>query len=445
MDRETATPAVHTLSGPVATREIDRHHTVSAPSEHSHSFVWDATAEATGPFCTDVDGNVFLDFTSHIGAAPLGYNHPRLRAKLAEFDLPDPMKIAGHDFYYAGSARELPTSTDLMERLVASTEHYGLDTVFLSNSGAEAVENALKITHAARPAASSGIAFARGFHGRTLGALSVTRADPVYTRGFPGIAGVQTLPFCDDRDCSRETCSCGFFTPGTSRFEELLSPAGYLDPDEVAFVVVEPVQGVGGYRMPSPAFMEHIEAVTEDHDIPVIADEIQTGVGRTGEMWAIDHYPLDPDVIASAKALRVGATIGRGDLFPDRPNRLGSTWGAGDLLGSLLGVLTLDVIEEEGLMANAVDRGRQFTDRLAEVDLPGVDDVRGLGLLLAVEYGSRSRRDAVVDALFERGLLVTGCGEKTVRFLPPLSVSAREIDLGADLLIEVTRETAQNG
>jgi 4-aminobutyrate aminotransferase len=446
MDRDVAVPDVESLPGEAARAWIDRHHGVAAPGEYDHDFVWDITADADGPFCRDVDGNIFLDFTSHMGAAPLGYNDPRLLSKLRSVDLVDPIKIAGQDFYHAAGPdperAELPTATQLMERLVKRSDHYGLDTVFLSNSGAEAVENAIKISHTARPASANAVTFEGAFHGRTIGALSITRAGVVYTRGYPSVRGVQTVPFCRDRHCGGDGCHCGFFTDRGSQLRALMEPEGFLDPSEISYVIIEPIQGVGGYRMPSDDFMREVQSVTETHGIPLIVDEIQTGIGRTGRMWASDHYPIEPDGIASAKALRVGATIASGDLFPAEPNRLGSTWGAGDLVSSMVGCFTLDVIESESLMANATARGEQCLDLLRDADLSGVEDVRGLGLLLAVEFDSSRRRDRVVAELVSRGLLVTGCGERTVRLLPPLTVTEREIELGAELFAEGARGAA---
>jgi 4-aminobutyrate aminotransferase len=441
MDRDTAEPDVAALPGPSARAWIDFHREHAAPSEHSHDFVWDLTAEADGPFVTDVDGNVLLDFTCHIGAAPLGYNNEKVLSKLGEFDLLEPMKIAGQDVYYGfgpdPSTSEFPGSSHLIERLADASSHYGMDTVFLSNSGAEAVENAMKIAYDHAPGAKYGIAFAGSFHGRTLGTLSVTKSKEVYTRHYPQIAGIETVPFCTDRGCSAETCECGFFTGEGSQFRSALAPAGgRLDPEEIAFAILEPIQGVGGYRFPSPEFVAEIGEVCDTHGIPLIVDEIQSGVGRTGEMWAVDHYPIEPDVIASAKGLRVGATVSRSELFPTESNRLGSTFGGGDVLASMYGALTLDAIDEHDLLDNATERGRQAEELLRDGGPEYVADVRGEGLMLAVELDSAERRDGVVEAALERGLLTLGCGEKTIRLLPPLDATEREIELGAGLFCE---------
>ncbi len=441
MDRSTAEPDVAAFPGPNAREWVEFHGANAAPSEYSHEFVWDITREADGPFVTDVDGNVLLDFTCHIGAAPLGYNNEKVLGKLREFDLVEPMKIAGQDMYFGAGPTpdesDVPGSSHLMEKLVDVSSQYGMDTVFLSNSGAEAMENSMKITHDYRAPAKYGVAFEGSFHGRTLGTLSLTKSKEVYTRHYPEISGIETVPFCADRGCGAETCDCGFFTGAGSRLRNSLSPeGGHINPDEIAFLTLEPIQGVGGYRFPSEEFMREVADVTDEYDIPLVVDEIQSGVGRTGEIWASDHYPIEPDVIASAKALRVGATISRSKIFPEQKNRLGSTFGGGDLLGSMMGAFTLEAIEEHGLLANATRRGEQAKELLRD-DAPNyVEDVRGKGLMLAVEFDTAERRNAVVKASLERGLLTLGCGKKTIRLLPPLDSSEREIALGVGIFLE---------
>ena len=446
MDRHTATPEVTELPGDRAREWVDYHHESAAPSTYVYEFVWDRTAPAEGPFCTDVDGNVLMDFTSHVAAAPLGYNNPLIMEPLAEFDLVDPLKIAGQDFYVAGGDSPgdgVPGSSGLMDRLTEVTAHYDMDTVFLSNSGAEAVENAIKIAYDDSGGAKHAITFDGAFHGRTLGALSLNRSKSVYRRDFPEISGVHDAPFCEDRTCTPESCSCGFFAGGVSRLREKLDPErGHIDPDDVAYLILEPIQGEGGYRFPSEAFTDEIAALVDEHDITLIADEIQSGVGRTGELWGSDHYALEPDVISSAKGLRVGATVSREDVFPEEKSRLSSTWGAGDIVAAAQGALTLDAIREHDLLDNATVRGRQFKETMRDADLLGVEDVRGKGLLLALQFDSKERRDAVLKAAFSRGLLTLACGHDVLRVLPPLDVTEREIELGADLLADAIADVA---
>jgi 4-aminobutyrate aminotransferase len=219
----------------------------------------------------------------------------------------------------------------------------------------------------------------------------------------------------------------------------MVGTGGYVNPEEVAALVMEPIQGEGGYRFPSESFTEEIAAVTEEYDIPLVADEVQSGMGRTGEWWGSDNYAIDPDVMASAKASRVGATIGRDEIFPEERSRLSSTWGAGDIASSAQAVFTIDAIDDHGLLANATARGRQLKERLRDERLDGVVDVRGKGLMLAVEFESKELRDEVQAEAFSRGFLILGCGEQTMRLLPPLDVTEREIHLGADLFAESVR------
>ncbi len=442
MQRESAEPEVSKIPGDRGRRVVDFHHEHSAPSTYVYEFVWDHEAPAVGPFCTDVDGNVLMDFTSHVGANPLGYNNPKVLDRFDEFDLVDPLKIAGQDFYLpATSVLEdagIPGPADLMARLTDISDHYDMETVFLSNSGAEAVENALKVSYD-HTDGKYAITCEGAFHGRTLGTLSLNRSKEVYRRKFPEIASVHDMPYCTDRACSPESCNCGFFFDDTSSLRQMVGKGGYVNPDEVAALVMEPIQGEGGYRFPSESFTDEIAAITDEYDIPLVVDEVQSGMGRTGEWWGSDHYALEPDVIASAKASRVGATIGRTELFPEERSRLSSTWGAGDIVSSAQAVFTIDAIESNDLLANAKARGRQMKERLRDERLGGVEDVRGKGLMLAVEFESKELRDAVQKEAFSRGFLILGCGEKTMRLLPPLDVTEREIHLGADLFAESVR------
>ncbi|WP_265111487.1 aminotransferase class III-fold pyridoxal phosphate-dependent enzyme [Halosolutus halophilus] len=443
MDRDTVEPQVETIPGERAKRWADYHHQFAAPSTYVYEFVWDTGAEAIGPFCTDVDGNVLLDFTSHVAAAPLGYNNPAVRERLREFDLVDPLKIAGQDFYVSGGGSpadaDFPGPTQLMDRLVAMTDHYDMDRVFLSNSGAEAVENAIKICYA--NGGHRAVTFEGAFHGRTLGALSLNRSKAVHRTGYPEVPGVISVPY----PASQEAYETRWRTdgPGGNVLADKLDPdQGVIDPEEIAYIILEPLQGEGGYRVPHPEFARDLDALRERYGINVIADEIQSGLGRTGELWAVDHLDLTPDVITSAKGLRVGATISRSDVFPEETGRLSSTWGAGDFIAAMQGVLTIDAIHEQNLLANVRERGEQLRAIVEEADLEGVVDVRGRGLMLAVEFDTKERREAVVEAAFRRGLLTLGCGHSTLRLLPPLDVTEREIELGARLLFEAIADVA---
>ncbi|PSP94326.1 aspartate aminotransferase family protein [Halobacteriales archaeon QS_4_62_28] len=445
MDRDSVEPAVDDFPGQRASEWTEYHHEFAAPSTYVYDFVWDSDAPAIGPFCTDIDGNVLMDWTGHVGAMPLGYNNPKILNPLSALDLIDPTKIAGQDFYTTtGDDPKIPGPAGLMDRLTEVSSQYDMDTVFLSNSGAEAVENAIKISYDHRRGKYA-ITFEGSFHGRTLGALSLNRSKEVYRRHFPEIPSVHDAPFCDDRHCTPDTCDCGFFAGDTSALRRMLDPeTGHVNPEEVSYLILEPIQGEGGYRFPSEAFTTEIVDLATAHDIPIVVDEVQSGLGRTGEWWASDHYPIEPDVIASAKALRVGATISRSDVFPSETSRLSSTWGAGDILSSAQGALTIDAIKEYDLLDNATERGRAFVERFrdATAGIDAVEDVRGKGLMLAVEFDTKDRRESVIEAGLQRGLLTMGCGHRTIRLLPPLDSTAREIELGSELLRDAVEAVA---
>jgi len=444
MDRETATPTVDEMPGPLARERAERHGAVAAPSTYVYEFVWDVTEPAIGPFCTDVDDNVLMDFTSHVGAAPLGYNNPELLERMEAFEMVDPVKIAGQDFYStAGDPLDpdFPGPAELMERL-ADVSPDGMDTVFLSNSGAEAVENALKICYD-HTGGKYGITFEGAFHGRTLGTLSLNRSKEVYRRRFPEISSVHDAPFCRDSACSPATCECGFFAGDTSALRRMLDPEhGHVNADEVAYLILEPIQGEGGYHVPSEAFVEEVAALCDRHDVLLVADEIQSGMGRTGEFWAADGFAIEPDVICAAKGARVGATVSSADVFPDEKSRISSTWGAGDVVDSMQGALTIDVIRDGNLLANAAARGEQLRAELEAADVPNAVDLRGRGLMQAVEFDTEERRDAVEEEAVKRGLLTLGCGYKTLRLLPPLDVREREISIAVELLAEAAETAA---
>ncbi len=448
MDRDTVEPHVDTFPGENAEQWVTYQQEFAAPSTAAYEFVWDVTEEAIGPFCTDVDGNVLLDFTSHIAATPLGYNNPTLEAKIVEFDLPTPTKIAGQSFYsstgWPPDSPDMPGVPQLMDRLTDLTSDYGLDTVFLSNTGAEAVENAIKICYDQGSGARQGITFRGGFHGRTLGALSLNRSKSVHRREFPEISGIHDVPYCKDSTCTSATCNCGFFPSDDdmSLLREMLdSKRGYVDPADLAYIIVEPIQGEGGYRFPSDEFAEELHAVCEKHDILLIADEIQTGLGRTGKWWGSDHYPIEPDVITSAKASQVGATISRREVFPEEKARISSTWGGGDILAALQAALTIDVIKEENLRKNARDRGDQLKAHLRSAGLDSIGNIRGKGLMVALDFESKAALEQTIRAGLDRGLLTLGCGQRSMRLLPPLDVTKREIELGANLLVDAITDT----
>lgn len=442
MRRDTARPSVEKgPPGPNGKRWVELFHRYGAVSTHAYPFVWDVSKPAIGPFCTDPDGNIFIDFASHVSSSPFGYNHPKILAALKEAGFIEPSKIAGQDFYVATGndpARSLETVANLQERLISITKKFGFGRVFLSNSGAEAVENAIKLCYAKR--GSYAFTFLGGFHGRTLGALSLNRSKAVHRKGYPSLSKVVELPYCS---CG-SPCTCGWCVykkelgrEMTALDEILDKEIGKIDPEEASFIIIEPVQGEGGYTIASKDFMRDLGRIAKRYGIPIIADEVQCGLGRTGKWWAVEHFDVAPSFITAAKALRVGATMGKDEFFPRVQGRISSTWGGGDVYNSIVACKTIEIIEKENLLKNAERMGGYLVKILKELEVkyPNlIVEARGLGLADSVEIRDKKTRDEIELTCFRKGLLTLGCGHRTIRLLPPLDVSEREIDIAVEIL-----------
>ncbi len=465
------------IPGPNARKWLERYEKHAAESTYCYPFVWDVTKHASGPYCSDPDGNIFLDFYGHVASAPLGYNHPKI---LIDCGVPfDPIKIAGHDTYIAvGSdpetceplsiypyAEDFRTATHLQEKLIEITQEFGFDRVFLVNSGAEAVENAIKISQykkytelkeklasddledmfrqlGIRPDATIedlyedyplfGIACTGAFHGRTLNALTHNKSKKVQKEGFPTIRWVRHVPYptvssnmelneiVDSRDLTTLIKSNDL---ARIVFEERKIPK-----DLLAYVITEPVLGEGGYIIPSKEKMQELYNLARHNNALFISDEIQTGLGRTGKMWAIEHFGIKPDVIASAKALRLGAVISKKENFPDRPGVLSSTWSGGEIAVAI-GYKTIEIIQEEKLVENAMNMGSYLVNEFDKYRHDSlVTEVRQIGLMIGFDFVDKETRNYVVESCFKNGLLTLGCGERTLRMLPPLNVTTKDID-----------------
>jgi 4-aminobutyrate aminotransferase len=451
MIRETISVTLKTeLPGPNARKWSAYHRRHAARSTYHRGFVWDRSKPAIGPFCTDVDGNVILDFVSHVASSALGYNHPDLVDLAARLQPVEPDRYAGCDFIGAWGEdpekSEIPTPSHLHYKLMEITSQFGFGSAFFTNSGAEAVENAMKICYDHRKSYGYGICFIGAFHGRTLGALSVNRSKTIQRNWFPQIPNIVDFPYCT---CKEPPCRCGWMVCCTgkegvrSRLDHFLDPdIGLVDPSEVAFIIIEPIQGEGGYNVPSVDFMKEVDRLSKKYSIPLISDEIQAGMGRTGKWWAIEHFGIKPDIITVAKPLRVGATLGKTYLFPQQEYRISSTWGEGNALSSAIGYTIIEIIQKENLLDHATRMGDYFLGQLRGLQrkYPFLLDVRGIGLMDAVEFDSRERRDRVISQAFRRGLLLLGCGYKVIRFLPPLDVRRREIDLALEILEAACKE-----
>ncbi|HET7520508.1 MAG TPA: aminotransferase class III-fold pyridoxal phosphate-dependent enzyme [Candidatus Limnocylindria bacterium] len=407
------------LPGPRARAIIARDEAVASPSL---TRAYPLVAESgSGYTVTDVDGNTFLDFAAGIAVASTGHSHPAVVRAIQE-QADRLIHIAATDFYE-------PRYLELMERLAAIAPFSEKARVFLTNSGTEAVEGAIKLAryHTHRPGV---IAFEGGFHGRTLGALSLTNSKIKQRAGFgPLLPMVHHAPFPRVR-AWRE----GSGGDGSAELEHLRSTilGRQISPSDVAAIVVEPVQGEGGYFPAPAAFMAGLRALCDEHGILLIADEIQSGMGRTGRWWATEHLGVEPDIVTIAKGIAsgmpIGAFVGRESLWTWPAGAHGSTF-AGNPVCAAAALATLDLLES-GLIENAAQQGPRLRAGLeaAAERHGGVRDVRGIGLMQAIEFSSHDAANAVQQAAFERGLLVLECGEASLRFSPPLTVDHEAVD-----------------
>ena len=407
------------IPGPKAAALIARDARAMSPSfTRSYPFVMD---RGEGCWVTDVDGNRFLDFTAGIAVVTTGHAHPKVVAAVEE-QARRFLHMSGTDFYYQ-------SEIELAERLEAKILPGTPAKVFFTNSGAEAIEGAMKLARFAtgRP---SYIAFIGAFHGRTFGALSLTASKASQRRRFaPLLSSVFHAPF--------PTVARGVTTDETvARLEELF--ATVAPPESVAAVFVEPIQGEGGYLVPPDDFLPRLRELTLKHGILMVADEVQSGMGRTGRLLSIEHWGVEPDIVCLAKGiasgLPLGAFIARAEQMNWPPGSHGSTFG-GNPVACAAGLATLDLLED-GLMENAARVGAVLKDGLREVAAtrPQVTDVRGLGLMLALELKTPELAAKLVQSAFERGLLLLTAGTRAVRISPPLVLDAEEAATGLEII-----------
>ncbi|MFI5281730.1 MAG: acetyl ornithine aminotransferase family protein [Candidatus Dormibacterales bacterium] len=415
MKPEIRTP----LPGPKAAALIARDSLAMSPSfTRVYPFVMD---HGQGCWVTDVDGNTFLDFTAGIAVVTTGHSHPKVVAAI-ESQAHRFLHMSGTDFYYSS---EIELAERLQQKIMPGTD----SRVFFTNSGAEAIEGAMKLARFAtgRP---SYIAFIGGFHGRTFGALSLTASKASQRRRFaPLLSSVFHAPF--------PSAARGVTTDETmARIEELF--ATVAPPESVAAVFVEPIQGEGGYLVPPDDFLPRLREITHKHGILLVADEVQSGMGRTGHMIAFEHWGVEPDVVCLAKGiasgLPLGAFVAKAEQMSWPPGSHGSTFG-GNPVACAAGLATLDLIEE-GLMENAARVGAILQDGLREIAAAHdqVTDVRGLGLMLALEFKTPEHAARLVQTAFEHGLLLLTAGSRAVRISPPLVLDPDEAATGLEII-----------
>ncbi|MCU1223793.1 MAG: putative 4-aminobutyrate aminotransferase [Edaphobacter sp.] len=389
----------------------------------------------------DVDSNVFLDFAAGIAVNSTGHCHPEVVQAIQD-QAGELLHMSGTDFYYEHMVQ-------LAERLSAVAPMPGPHRFYYGNSGAEAVECAMKLAryHTGR---QNIISFFGAFHGRTMGALSLTGSKPQQKRRFaPFVPGVHHIryPYAY-RGCSGGVQEQEAFALECARYIEEKLFKTILPPEEVAAIILEPIQGEGGYVVAPDNFLHEIRRICDRHGILMIADEVQSGAGRTGKWWAIEHSGVKPDIVCSAKGIASGMPLGicmaKAEIMDWAPGSHASTFG-GNPVCIAAALATMDVIQREGLQ-NAATVGTKMLERLRTwiAKHPAVGDIRGRGLMIGVELVKDQQtrqpavamRDRVVALAFERGLLILGCGETSIRLCPPLIVKQQEADVALDILEE---------
>ncbi len=407
--------------GPEAQKLIARDEQFLSPS-YTRAYPLVA-ARGSGATIEDVDGNRYLDFTAGIAVVATGHCHPKVVEAIHDQSA-KLIHMSGTDFYYQ-------PQIDLAERLARLAPGLKPKKVFFTNSGAEAVEAALKLAryHTGRQRV---IAFIGAFHGRTFGAMSLSGSKLQHRRGFePLVPEIHHVPYGD----------CDFMEQELFRH---IAP-----PEEVAAIFVEPIQGEGGYIVPPADFHARLRDICDWHGILLVADEVQSGMGRTGRMFAIEHWNVVPDIICLAKGIAsgmpLGAMIASSDVMSWTRGSHASTFG-GNPVSCRAALATLDLLESE-YISNARDRGAELITGIrqlaARYSLLG--EVRGLGLMVGVDVTALDNsseppsawRERIVQTAFQRGLLLLGCGERTVRFCPPLCITKAQVEAALHIFGQV--------
>ena len=425
LSRAEAPRLVTELPGPKAREIVERDARVTSPSlPRAYPLV---PARAAGCVVEDVDGNLLLDFNAGIAVTSTGHAHPEvveaIRRQAGEL-----IHLSASDFY-------LPVYVELCERLAGLFPGGGPARVFLTNSGTEAVEAAVKLArwHTGRQYV---IAFFGSFHGRSYGSASLTASKAKYRARFgPLLPGVLHAPYADS------------FRPNLGRSEWDFPTASYLEgvlferlvePEEVAAIVVEPVQGEGGYVVPPEGWLRALRELCDRHGILLVADEVQSGIGRTGCMWAVEREGVAPDVLVAGKGIAsgmpLGAMLAREDVASWTPGTHGSTYG-GNPVACAAALATLRLVED-GLAAAAARAGGRLLAGLHDIAsrTAAIRDVRGVGLMVGIELADHDTAATIERACFERGLLVLSAGDAAIRLSPPLVVSDAQTDRALEIL-----------
>ncbi len=418
-------------SGPLGQAIIQRDHDSLSPSYgREYPLVVD---HAQGSELWDVDGKRYIDFMAGVAVLNVGHRHPYVVEKVKE-----QMELFWHiclsDFYY-------PQAVELAEKLQAIAPMD--DTlVYFGNSGTEAVEAAIKLAMY-QTRRTKFIGFLGAFHGRTMGSLSFTASKTVQRANYHSGIKVHHVPYPDPYRPLLVTQDGQSYGEAVADYIENELFRTFLSPHDVAGILIEPIQGEGGYVVPAEGFFGRLRELCDKYGILLIADEIQSGIARSGRWWAVEHENIEPDIICFAKGigsgLPIGGIIARKDLMTWGPGSHGSTFG-GNPLAIAAASATLEVIERENLLTQAKEKGSYIMDALAELQMrhPSIGDIRGRGLMIGMEFvkdrstkeRAKGLRNRIIQGAFEQGLLLLPCGVNSIRMTPALNISWEMIDEG---------------
>jgi 4-aminobutyrate aminotransferase len=424
------------VPGPRAQEVLERDRATTSPSlPRAYPFV---PRRGSGCVVEDVDGNRFLDLNAGIAVASTGHCHPTVVEAI--------QRQAAELLHYSASDFFLPIYSELTARLDAIAPIAGRARSFLTNSGTEAVEAAIKLArhHTGRP---SVIAFYGSFHGRSYGSVSLTASKTTYREGFgPLLPGVLHAYYGDGRDLPGGVPEAAEGFPTIDHIEGFLMRR-VVAPGEVAAVVVEPILGEGGYVVPPEGWLAALRDLCDRHGIMLVCDEVQSGMGRTGTMWAVEHEGVEPDILLAGKGIAsgmpLGAMIAKDELMTWSAGSHGSTYG-GNPVSCAAALATIDVIEGEQLLEHATKVGELLMHGLLDIQsrYDAVREVRGRGLMIGIQFPDHETAAAVERAAFDRGLLVLGCGEDAIRISPPLVITEEQARTGLEGFEEAVAEAA---
>ncbi|HID52174.1 MAG TPA: acetyl ornithine aminotransferase family protein [Anaerolineae bacterium] len=418
--------------GPKGREIIERDLAALSPSyTREYALVVD---QAQGSELWDVDGRRYIDFMAGVAVMNVGHRHPKVVEAVRE-QVDKFWHICLSDFYY-------PQAVELAEKLQCIAPMTDDTLVYFGNSGTEAVEAAIKLAMY-KTGRQQFIGFLGGFHGRTLGSLSFTASKYVQRAHYKQGVQVYHIPYPNEyRPILANPQDKNYGEVVVDYLEQQLMDQ-LIAPEDIAGILVEPIQGEGGYVVPAPGFFPRLRELADRYGILLIADEIQSGVGRTGKWWALEHENVEPDIVCFAKGvgsgMPIGGIIARRELMVWGPGSHGSTYG-GNPVAAASALATLNVIEEEGILAQAAETGSYIMDALAEMQArhPSIGDVRGRGLMLGIEFvrdrQTKERavdlRNAIIEHAFENGLLLIPCGANSIRMTPPLNIPRPLVEEG---------------